>query len=400
MDTMDLLLAILALGYLVLWLVLLEVRFESHLKAIPTLSRSLPPPEECPPVCVFVPARNEEAAIEASLRSLLAQDYPGLRIVAADDHSTDRTPQILQRLEAEFGLERLLHFRVPDLPDGWMGKCHALFHAVKHAPPDAELYLFTDADILHEAGTLRRAVGHLKTDGAQLMAIFPALDCVGFWERICFPLLVHNGITALRVHHLNDPSRPVAAGVGAFSLVSRDIYEAIGGHEAIKAEVIDDMALALEVKRQGGRLCLARDPQAVHLRMYDSLGAIISGFEKNFYTALGGKLTNIAIVSVIYALMHLTPLLFVALPLLAPSLDSAWILVGLLLWFATGSAIMLRTRVFIRVGHGWLAAFACPAAAMVMLVVFARSAWHCGVRGIIPWRGRRIKRSQQNVRLV
>jgi chlorobactene glucosyltransferase len=397
---MNLLLAIVALGYLVLWLVLLEVRFESHLKAIPTLSRSLPPPEECPPVCVFVPARNEEAAIEASLRSLLAQDYPGLRIVVADDHSTDRTPQILQRLEAEFGLERLLHFRVPDLPEGWMGKCHALFHAVKHAPPDAELYLFTDADILHEAGTLRRAVGHMQTDGADLMAIFPALDCVGFWERVCFPLLVHTGIIGLKVHHLNNPSRPVAAGVGAFSLVNRRIYEVLGGHQAIKAEVIDDMALALAVKRKGGRLCLARDPRAVHLRMYDSLGAIISGFEKNCYTAVGGKLTNIAIVIVIYTMVHLTPMLFVALPFLVRSVDPLWSVIGLLLWFATGAAIMLRTRRFIRVGYGWLSAFAYPAAPMVMLVVFVRSAWHCGVRGVIPWRGRRIKRSRQDVRLV
>jgi chlorobactene glucosyltransferase len=397
---LEITLAICALGYAILWLVLLEYRYESHLAAIPRL-RPLPPREvELPPLCVLVPARNEERAIGDAVRSLLAQDYPNLRIIVADDHSTDRTPEILEGLSREFGPERLTVFRVPELPDGWMGKCHALHEASKLSPAESSIFLFTDADVIHEPGTLRRAVTHMKEENADLLAIFPAIDCVGVWERICFPLLVHSGIAALRVHHLNDPSRPVAAGVGAFSMVRREIYDAIGGHEAVRNEVIDDMALAVMIKRHGGRLLLVRDARAVHLRMYDSLASLMAGFEKNTYTALGANWRSLVIVLVIYGVLHMLPFLLIIAGLIGAAHPAfLWPALGFALWGAVGRAITLRTRPFIR-GRSFAFGFAYPLGVLVMLMVFVRSAWHCGYRGVIPWRGRRLKRPEKNVRLV
>lgn len=377
------------------WFARAGPRVRRNVAAIPLLG-----PEDgagpCPRLAVFVPARNEAAGIERSIRSLMAQDYPGLHVIAANDHSTDGTGEILARLAAEFGPDRLTVFNVPDLPTGWMGKCHALHRAVERAPQDAELYLFSDADVVHEPGTLRRAAAHLLRDGADLLSFFPRLDCVGFWENAAMPLMTHSGIFALDMRRLNDRESRMVAGAGAFLLIRRAMYEKWGGHEAIKGEVIDDLATAMMTKQAGGRLCLVRDPRAVHLRMYHDLAGIVRGFEKNMHTAIGESFAILAAVLVLCAFSYLLP----AAVALAAVAAGEWTVAAFAAayWIAVGTSLATRARPFVQ-SRPWITVAFYPLGALAKMAAFVKSGWHVGVKGEVNWRGRTLPKPEQRVRL-
>ncbi len=377
------------------WFGLIGWKYRRHVRGMPRLEAEVPG-TSYPRLGVFVPARNEEAGIEASLRSLLAQDYPDLHVIVANDHSTDRTGEILRDLQRETGDERLTVFDVPNLPDGWMGKCHALHRSVPKAPEGTGLYLFTDADVIHEPGTLKRAVSHMRRDNADLFSFFPRLDCVGFWENVALPLMVHSGLSQLETHRINDPASRSVASVGAFILITREMYERWGGHEAIKGEVIDDIAMGMMTKEAGGRACFVRDPHAIHLRMYDSLNSIVRGFEKNSLTAMGGNLFNVVLICALYSFAYLLPaFLTPAAALAGAGLAS---LATLLYTLALGLSLAVRTREFLDFKPLHTVLFY-PAGAFINMVIFLKSAYHGLFEGVIIWRGRKMPRGEQRVRL-
>lgn len=364
-----------------------------HLRAIPRLMR--PGREPLPSLAVFVPARNEERGIERALRSLLGQDYPGLRIVVANDHSTDGTGAILRRLAAEFP-ERLTVIVPPALPPGWMGKCHALHHAVRALPgPPAEWMLFTDADVIHGRDTLRRAVRHAVRSRADLLTIMPRLDCFSLWDNAVLPVLMHLGTLMVNPAHLNNPRRREIIGIGAFTLARRSTYEAWGGHAAIRAEVIDDMAMGLMTKRHGGRLALVRDRRAVHLRMYPNLAEMMRGFEKNMYTGVGNHPGRAVAAMVALLAIHWTPLgvalwgAAAGLPVLAMAGLAVAVLTGAVL--ASRVAPLWRTEpVLVALGY--------PLGALVAAVILSRSLLNGGLRGRVSWRGRTVALEEQQTK--
>jgi len=382
--------------HLAVWLLLLGSLYRRHTGAIPPLAAATKAHDSLPRVCVFVPARNEEAAIERAVRSLMNQRYANLRVVVADDNSTDRTGEILARLAREFP-SRLSVINVPEPPEGWMGKCHALWHAVRRAPGEYDLLLFTDADVVHHRNTLRRAVRHLARDRADLLAIFPRVDCLGFWESATMPLLFHSALLKFDPGKLNNPREKEVIGIGAFTLIRRETYEKWGGHKAIRGEVLDDVAMGLMTKRVGGRIVLAKDPIAVRLRMYDGLGEVVRGFEKNANAAMGGGMLRAVVLSALFAVIHLVPVIGL---LWAIGVGSAALAaVSLVAWLAVGEGLRRRTTSafnFNPVGVviGW------PLGTGACVAIFIRSAWHSTVRGEVPWRGRRTKRGEQQVRLV
>jgi len=378
-----------------LWFGAVGRRVRRHVAAIPPLD-ALDAGAACPLLCVFVPARNEEAGIERSVRSLMAQDYPGLRVVVANDHSTDGTGEILARLAREYPPERLVVFDVPDLPEGWMGKCHALHCAVPRAQERAELYVFSDADVVHESGTLRRAAAHMRRDGADIFSFFPRLDCVGFWENASLPLMTHSGLFGLDTTKLNDPRSPMVASIGAFILISRGMYERWGGHEAIRGEVLDDLAMGMMTKNAGGRLCLVRDPKAIHLRMYHDLRGIVRGFEKNAHTAMGESFGNLAAILLLYSFIYLMPSVLAPVALLAGEFALAGAAAAYAL--VVGFVLTRRTLPFVE-SRPWVTAMFYPFGAFVNMAIFLKSAWHSGVRGEVNWRGRTIRKPEQKVRI-
>ncbi|MCC6547259.1 glycosyltransferase [Candidatus Sumerlaeota bacterium] len=346
-------------------------------------------------VTVFVPARNEEHAIGAALKSLLAQDHRQLHIVVINDRSTDRTREIL----AQFSDPRLTVVTAPEPPMGWMGKCHALHCGVKAAAVKTEYYLFTDADVIFAPTTIRRTVSHIVREHGDLLALFPRVDCVGFWENAMLPMLSHLGYIMLDPRRIADPDTKDFVGIGAFCLIRRDMYERWGGHAAIRNEVIDDMAMGLKTKQQRGRILVVRDPRAIHLRWYRDLKSIVNGFEKNMHQAVGKGLVGAIASTIFFPAAHVIPIL-VAMLVLATKPDAWYLWIpALLLYLGTGSRLAHRMRHALSIKR-WLVVLAYPAGALLASYTMLRSAYFSEIKREIRWRGRSMPRGRQETRIV
>lgn len=392
------------LGHAALWFGVLEDRYWRHRRAIPMLGRlEKGVVRGGPRVAVLVPARNEAAAIESAIRSLLVQSYPRLRIIVANDRSTDATRAILGELLKEPAAHhRLVVVDVPcDPPDGWMGKCHALWHAARQLRDDEEVLLFADADVVHHRHIVARAVADMQRHRVDLLAIFPRVDCKSFWESALMPVLASIGIAAIDARKLNDPTSNEAAGIGAFTMMRRAMYDAWGGHEAIRGEVIDDMALAWMTKRHGGTMRLCQANGGVHLRMYRGLGDIVRGFTKNAHTSFGGGMGRAVAVASAFGFAHLGWLVGGALMVASTwgLMQAAAVALTLAMWVAVGASIARRSAAFANANRLHLVV-GYPLGVVLMMGIMLRSTWLGAVRGVVVWRGRTLRRPEQKVRML
>ena len=385
---------VMLLAHIILWFFLTEHKFWLHTRHIGKLRPSAIS-QTTSKVAVFVPARNEEKGVGAAINSLLSQDYDNLSIAVADDHSTDRTGEILNAIKRS---HPHLSIYTPDQPPpGWMGKCHALWWMVEREQCDAEWYLFTDADVIHESDTIRRAVAHGEATGADLIAIMPRVDNEGLWENMIIPVFMHLGVLTNDPRNLNDATKREFAGIGAFTLIRKRLYDHFDGHETIRNEVIDDMALGLLAKREGGKLALLRDGNAVHLRMYDSLPAIVSGFRKNMHAAVGNGLVSSLRAGIGLLFLHGTPLAaFPVYTLVVPHLNAA--LLALAVYIATGAVIYQRASRYTR-NKAWITISLYPFGAAIAVLILWLSAYDGVFHRRVRWRGRDSELGKQQVRM-
>lgn len=256
------------------------------LRHIPRSPWPPPPAAAAPRVTVYVPARNEERSIERCVRSLLDQTYPRdrVRVVVMDDRSTDGTGEILGTIAAAD--ERLTVLHGSSLPAGWMGKCWALHQAARQtARPEDDYLLFVDADTTHAPTMLASTVAYAEAQGVDLLSLAPGQELGSIAERLFLPtilavILTSNGTLA----EVNDPARRrVAKAVGQFLLFRAATYQQMGGHEAVRDQIVEDFALARRVKGMGYRLVLADGRGHVTTRMYHSAREIWEGFSKNAF---------------------------------------------------------------------------------------------------------------------
>ena len=223
---------------------------------------------------MVIPARDEEEEIERAVRSHLAQDYPDLQVVVVDDRSTDRTPAILARLNAEDS--RLVVVAGEEPPVGWLGKPHALWQGARVA--DAEILLFADADVRYDARTLSEAVTVFEERGLDLLAFFPRIEMHGFWENVLLPYLSVGVFLGFGFVAVRPRFRGLALGAGVGNLVRRRAYDAVGGHEALADSVVDDVHLAIAIKRAGLRTGVLRADDRIAVRIYRGFRGVWNGF--------------------------------------------------------------------------------------------------------------------------
>lgn len=247
----------------------------------PRLSMFEPPaPEDAPLVSIIVPARNEAVNISVCIASLLNSLYPRLEIIVVDDESTDGTGDIVAILAAHAD-NRLTVVDGAPPPDGWLGKPWACWQGYRHAK--GELLLFTDADTRHEELLLGRAVGALLSREADMASVLPRQLMIGIWERLILPHIF--ALISLRYMHLERVNRTRnprdAIANGQFMLIRREAYEALGGHEAMRTEVVEDQCLAQRIIATGRRIVVAHADDLMETRMYRSLGGIVEGWTKN-----------------------------------------------------------------------------------------------------------------------
>ena len=348
------------------------VRFlrESRLE---TRGGEFPEPPEWPKVSVVVPARDEAKRIEEALRSLAAQEYPDLEVIAVDDRSRDATGAILDRLAAEDPRLRAVHVR--ELPAGWLGKCHALQEGAGRST--GELLLFTDGDVVFAPDTLRLAVRYLLGRRLDHLALLPGLSPGGYWEdaaKTYFAMLFLLGVKAWGA---GSPSKNVYVGIGAFNLLRRSAYEAVGRHEAIRLEVADDLLLGKRIKQAGFRQEALLALDHLRLRWQEGVGGFVRGLEKNGFASIGYSIPFLLLITGLVALYYGLP--YAAALAFRDARVSGYALAILLMHGLFGYFGSYRR-------YGWLLAPSLPVAAFLYLYSLWRSAVLTLWRGGVLWR--------------
>ena len=288
------------------------------------------PPEDPPLVSVLVAAKDEAENIEACVRTMLDQDYPNFEMIVCDDRSVDGTGDIVERVAAEDPRVRLV--RIQDLPEGWCGKNNAMNTGIRRAR--GEWICMIDADCRQTSDrTLSVAVQHAFDSGADMLSVLPILEMNGFWENVVQP--VCGGVMMIWFHpdKVNDPDKPNAYANGAFMMIRRSTYDAIGGHDTVKDKLNEDMHMAGAVKHAGHKLRVARSKGLYLVRMYTSLRQIFRGWGRIFYGTFG-TLQRLTISLLVLVVMGVGPYVSAALGLsmaAGGAAGGAW-------WWACGIA--------------------------------------------------------------
>ena len=338
-----------------------------------------------PRVSVVVAARNEAAGVRAGVGSLLDQDYPELEVVVVDDRSTDGTGQVLAEFSAAAAAAaaqagRLRVVRVDELPPGWLGKPHALWTGARQA--SGEWLLFTDADVVFQPGCVRQAVAYAAAQGLDHLTLSPAISARGWWLSAFVAFFLYLLLVSLRLYRVNDPTSGVGVGLGAFNLLRRAAYDAIGTYAAVARRPDDDVRLGQRVRQLGLRQQLLDGSDLLEVEWYPSLAAALHGLEKNFFAGydynVGGALLSNTLLLATYVW-----------PWLAVWRARGW---SRGLWLATIAAnvttfLGARARLGVRPDLAQLSyALATPATALLVSYAALRSMLLTITQGGIRWR--------------
>jgi cellulose synthase/poly-beta-1,6-N-acetylglucosamine synthase-like glycosyltransferase len=252
-------------------------------------------PSGNPRVSIIVPARNEAETIEQALKTLLALDYNNYEVIAVNDRSTDSTGEIMERVSKNLHLSqtaretrnpattlRVIHHN--ELPAGWLGKTHAMWTAANQASGD--WLLFTDADVLFKPDSLRRALTYAESVPADHVVLFPQMIMKRPGEYMMIAFFQTMFMFGHRPWKVADPSTDDHMGVGAFNLVRRHVYDAVGSYQALRMEVLDDMKLGKVVKKGGFAQRNVFGGDLISIRWAHGAMGVVNNLTKNFFAVL------------------------------------------------------------------------------------------------------------------
>jgi len=360
-----------------------------------------PPPSDAPLISVCIPARNEERNIRACVEAVLAQDYPNLEVIVLDDRSSDATAEILGKLtlESDSLLSRQTREQAPvlqiisgsELPKGWAGKPHALFQA--SASARGEWLCFVDADTFLTPATLSSCYAKALETKADMFTIMTFQILGSFWEKTVMPLVMTALSVGFSPRKVNDPHRKDAIANGQFILIKHSVYAAIGGHQSVKDNIVEDKAISQQVKRNGYRLIVADGMKLVRTRMYTSLPEIWEGWTKNIYLGLRDEPALIVLGIFGAFLTVVATFLLPAWPLLGSYwylnqggwMAMAVLIESLILWLYL---LYARAQIAIKMEISSAYAFTTPLGAAVFGAMMFSSAWKVLTRKGVTWKGR------------
>jgi glycosyltransferase involved in cell wall biosynthesis len=242
-------------------------------------------PPRNPRVSIIVAARNEEHDIEQTLRHLLALDYENYQVIAVDDRSSDRTGEIMAGLAGSKEARSILKIiSIEDLPSGWVGKTHAMWTAARQAT--GEWLLFTDADVQFKPDSVRRAIAYAAADHADHVVLFPRMIMNQPGEKMMTAFFQTLFVFGHRPWKVADPGTRDHMGVGAFNLIRRSVYEAIGTYQALRMEILDDMKLGKVVKNAGYAQRNVFGADLISIRWAKGAMGMVNNLTKNFYAVM------------------------------------------------------------------------------------------------------------------
>lgn len=355
------------------------------LPSIPDLSQidpaTLPavPESTGPDLTVVVPARDEEAVIDQCLRSLLGSTGVKLQIVAVDDRSADRTGQRMDAIAAEARVSGSQHqfeiVHIAELPSGWLGKPHALATGADRA--NAPWILFTDGDVLFGPRALELAVREATELKADHMVLAPTIVFHNAGERAVLGAMQAMAMWMVRLWKVADPQAKDSMGAGGFNMIRREVYQQIGGFEALRLEILEDIFLAMRVKRAGFAQRFILGPNLVRLRWIHGAFGVIPLIEKNGFAVSRFRVW-------LHLLACLSPLLHAIVPLAAIA-SGGWNRVAGLLTYV---GILLAYHASRRVTRvpAWYALVFAPSVVLVGWALL-RSMILALARGGVIWRG-------------
>jgi chlorobactene glucosyltransferase len=340
---------------------------------------------ERPRVSVLVPARNEAMNIEACVRSLLAQNYTDFEVIVLDDGSSDGTLFLLQRLARRNARLRLLEGK--PLPSGWMGKqwaCHQLLQSAT-----GEFILFTDADTRHAPNMLRNSVSAQQAVRSDLLTALPREEVISWGEKLVVPVISWAIFTLLPLRLAARWSRPeFSITIGQLMLFRKTALEAIGGYEAVRQEVVDDVALGRLIIAHGYRWTLLDGTGEVTCRMYRGFGDAVEGFTKNAFAFFDFRVFPCIAVCLWIGLAFLEPPLalvstYLGMPLtrFPTNLAIVALVQSLILWHMAYRRLRLPI---------YLAALYPVSLGLFILIIFRSMAFT--ITGQARWKGRQLVR--------
>ena len=305
-----------------------------------------------PRVSIIVPARNEEETIEQALRTLLSLDYENYEVIAVNDRSTDRTGEIMERLsqnphfcqnrpevghpasDSRVSQLRVIHHA--ELPSGWLGKTHAMWTAANEASGD--WLLFTDADVMFKPDSVRRALAYAEAEPADHVVLFPRMIMQRPGEYMMIAFFQTMFMFGHRPWKVADPSTNDHMGVGAFNLVRRRVYDAVGTYAALRMEVLDDMKLGKVVKNAGYAQRNVFGGDLISIRWAHGAWGIVNNLTKNFFAVLSFQWWRALISAIGLAYLNFGPFLGV------------WLAPG---WEKLPYGVALGSMFLIYIGMSW-----------------------------------------------
>lgn len=326
-----------------------------------------------PSITIVVAARNEEESIEKATQSLLQQEYPKYELIVVNDRSTDRTGQILGNLQQSHS--ELNSITIEELPAGWLGKCNALHQGAKAATGD--WLLFTDADVSMRPDTLKVTIDYALAENADHVTMAPQCEMPSWLLRAFVATFAFFFKLHVKPAQISNPRSKSHVGIGAFNLVRRDVYLAIGGHEPIRLRPDDDLKLGKLLKSKGYHQRFANGVGLISVPWYRSIGEMTRGLEKNSFAGIDYSISKWIAANVIVLTLFVLPFLL----LLVTHGWSFWVTVA-------SCALILLMGVFnsvksgYRLDHGLFFPIGC----LLFLFVFNRAIILTFWRKGIVWR--------------
>jgi chlorobactene glucosyltransferase len=335
-----------------------------------------------PFVSVLVPARNEAARIGPCLEALARQEYPAYEVLVLDDCSEDGTADVARSFASRMPGLRVMSGA--PLPAGWVGKSHACAQLADRAR--GEWLLFTDADVVHGPHSVTRGIAAALSNRADLLTALPGQRLGSFGEVLTVPLLYFAVAGFLPMFLLGrSRSTKMAAASGQYMLFRRRAYDAVGGHCAVCADIVEDVGLSRAVRAAGLRLVIVNGVDFVSCRMYTRWSEVVEGFTKNAFAGLGHSVANLLALIVVASLLFVFPPVGLAV---APFVGLPWAP------FAAETALALLARLALALAfrHPLLPVLLHPVAVLVALAIAVRSFWMTSFGEGVRWKGRIIAR--------
>ena len=366
------------------WVLLIKTMIDSF-RYTPLLDKFDQKPHHSPRVSVILPARNEENFIQKCLDSLTAQDYPNYEIITIDDSSEDSTGSIIAQYAKKNS--KVIHVSAGAKPEGWMGKNWACMEGYKKVT--GELLLFTDADTKFEKNVISLAVSHLESFSLDALTAIPKMVCLDFWTRISLPVLstfLHTRFSAMRV---NDPTKNTGYFFGSFFIIRKKTYDAVGTHEGVKHEIIEDGALGKKVKESGHKMKMVRADHLIDAVWARDWSTLWNGLKRLMIPLFlqNGKIA----VGIFFAVLFLLFMPYVMLAYSIPFVNSSFSS-NIIFASSVSSSVLLYSACLIdsrALGIKTKHAICSPLGSLIVVSGFLTGLLHAKTNVGVSWRGRK-----------